>query len=85
MNTLILRNINLNNDGFKMLLNEHSFLLNAKYLNLGNNMIDEKGIKILLAKKDYFLRIEYLNLSQLEISKQTKINIHSIYNGILFI
>ena len=85
LNTLILRNINLNNEGFKKILNEHSFLINAKYINLGNNMIDEKGIKILLEKKDYFLRIEYLNLSQLEISKQTKINIHSIYNGILFI
>ena len=85
LNTLILRNINLNNEGFKMLLSEHSFLVNAKYINLGNNKIDEKAIKILLEKKDYFLRIEYLNLSQLEISKQIKNTIHTIYNGILFI
>ena len=85
LNTLILRNINLNNEGFKMLLSEHSFLVNARYINLGNNKIDEKAIKILLEKKDYFLRIEYLNLSQLEISKQIKNTIHTIYNGILFI
>ena len=85
LNTLILRNINLNNEGFKMLLSEHSFLVNAKYINLGNNKIDEKAIKILLEKKDYFLRIEYLNLSQLEISKQIKNTIHTIYNGVLFI
>ena len=85
LNTLILRNINLNNEGFKMLLSEHSFLINAKYINLGNNKIDEKAIKILLEKKDYFLRIEYLNLSQLEISKQIKNTIHTIYNGVLFI
>ena len=68
-----------------MLLSEHSFLVNAKYINLGNNKIDEKAIKILLEKKDYFLRIEYLNLSQLEISKQIKNTIHTIYNGVLFI
>ena len=85
LNTLILRNINLNNEGFKMLLSEHSFLVNARYINLGNNKIDEKAIKILLEKKDYFLRIEYLNLSQLEISKQIKNTIHTIYNGVLFI
>ena len=85
LNTLNLRNINLNNEGFKMLLSEHSFVVKAKYINLGNNKIDEKAIKILLEKKDYFLRIEYLNLSQLEISKQIKNTIHTIYNGVLFI